>query len=298
MIDRLRLATVALCCFAASGCHERKVTSTVNVTFERSRKLSVLAAAEAGNIADSDARLTRQLNIAEQVLKRYGKEDALTVLGDASKTLKDVGPKLGSHARISGWVSVSQLARRASGTDAAQAAATQAQAELEALPSLADRCQYLMGVAEEISHSEGEAAATALLGKGGEWANAITDSEERRTARLAFAVALFNLNAYESGVATLRSEGDAAWSSDTMLALASKDADGLSGSVQAYAFESARAPEQADLAALDERAMAPAAGAPVAAVRARPAPAGAPAYGRAVGYESIFQGASQSRSTP
>ncbi|MBX7098976.1 MAG: hypothetical protein K1X89_14800 [Myxococcaceae bacterium] len=295
MIDRLRLATVALCCFAASGCHERKVTSTVNVTFERSRKLSVLAAAEAGNITDSDARLTRQLNIAEQVLKRYGKEDALTVLGDASKTLKEVGPKLGSHARISGWVSVSQLARRASGTDAAQAAATQAQAELEALPSLADRCQYLMGVAEEISHSEGEAAATALLGKGAEWAGDIKDSDERRSARLAFAVALFNLNAYESGVTTLRSEGDAAWSSDTMLALASKDADGVVGSVQAYASApAAEAYAEPALGAMAARRLDSAG----ATLRARPAAPGAPAYGRAVGYETIFQGASQSRSTP
>src|SRR5947208_2620273 len=68
--------------------------------------------------------------------------------------------------------------------------------------------------------ADGDAQAAAVLAKGGGWASAIEKDDERRSARLAFAVALFNLNAYEGGVATLQLERDAIWSSDTMLALA------------------------------------------------------------------------------
>src|SRR5581483_3029450 len=103
-------------------------------TAERSRQLTIRAAVEAGHIADADARLTRQLNIAERALVGFGPEDALTVLAEASKTLSEVGPALSSHARISGWVSVSQLARRAVGTELAKTATAGARRELDALP--------------------------------------------------------------------------------------------------------------------------------------------------------------------
>ena len=251
-----RPVAVMLCLLTVFGCDSKKVSSSVKKTADRSRRLTILAATEAGNISDADARLTRQLNIAEQVLLRFGPEDALAVLAEASKTLRAVGPQLGSHARISGWVSVSQLARRAMGTEAAKSATAEAQRELEALPNLAERCQYVMGVAEEVSQLQGEADAASVLVKGGQWVAAIADDTERRNARLAFAVALFNLDAYEGGVATLQLERDPTWSSDTMLALA--------------------APAIADNQASGSVAQTN-------------------AYGRPLGYERVFQG-SQSNS--
>ena len=249
-----RPAALLLCLFAVTACHGKKVSSSVKKTADRSRRLTILAASEAGNIRDADARLTRQLNIAEQVLQRFGNEDALTVLAEAEKTLKSVGPQLSSHARISGWVSVSQLARRAVGTEAAKAATAEAQRELEALPNLAERCQYVMGVAEEVSQLQGEADAAAVLVKGGQWVASIEGDTERRNARLAFAVALFNLDAYEGGVATLQLERDPSWSSDTMLALASPP------------------PADNDVSVSNKLSNA---------------------YGRPVAYEQVFQGSTQ-----
>ena len=227
MLNRLSSALVVLALSViATGCNGKKVTSVPNVTGDRSRRLSVLAATEAGRIQDPDARLTRQLNIADQVQQRYGAEDALAVLDEASKTLREVGPALDGYTRISGWVSVSQLARKAAGTAAAEGATKEAQAALEALPETGERCQYVLGVAEEVSHLQGDAQAVALLVKGGQWAKGIDDADQRRAARLAFAIALFNLNAFEGGVESLRGEDDPAWSSDTMLALASREPSG------------------------------------------------------------------------
>jgi hypothetical protein len=291
-MKRSLLAAVSMCVLAVStGCHGRNVTSTPDVTFDRSRKLSILAAAEASQIADADSRLTRQLNIADQVKQRYTNDDALAVLDEASKTLHAVGPSLDGFARISGWVSVSQLARASHGNPMAETAAREAQRELEALPELGERCQYVLSVAEEISHLQGNAPAIELLTKGGQWAKSIDDSNDRRAARLAFAIALFNLNAYEGGVASLRGEGDPAWASDTMLALASRDADNSSAARKlqdsASADESAK-PQKFLLAAPaspTENTMDGFAG-----VSAKSG-----SYGKTLGYDAVFRGASHSR---
>lgn len=271
-----------------TACNQKKVTTVVTANADRNRQLTVLAASEASRIKDPDSRITRQLNIAELVLARFGADDAHAVLTEATKTLREVGGGLGSHARISGWVSVSQLARRAVGiahdglSTTAKQATAEAQRELEALPDVGERCQYVLGVAEEVSQLSGEAAAVELLTKGGTWAKGIASDNERRTARLAFAVALFNLNAYESGVATLRSEEDPTWSSDTMLALASMDAN-------RYENEHAVA-TPSGLAAVF--------GAQAPAKEAPRAPAPAPSsmrYGRQLGYDSVFRGSTSSR---
>src|SRR4051794_8442157 len=73
-LNALRLgpsAAVMLSVLLVAGCDAKKVSSSVKKTADRSRRLTVLAASEAGNIVDADARLTRQLNIAEQVLLRF-----------------------------------------------------------------------------------------------------------------------------------------------------------------------------------------------------------------------------------
>lgn len=281
MLRVLRSALVLMCVGVVfTNCAGRKVSSTPHVTNDRSRKLSVLAATEAGFIKDPDARLTRQLNIADQVQQRYSPEDALSVLEQATKTLHDVGPALDGYTRISGWVSVSQLARKSMGNAMAEGAAKDAQKELEALPELGERCQYVLGVAEEVGQSQGDDAAIALLTKGGEWAKGIGDTNDRRGARLAFATALFNLNAYEGGVASLRAEEDATWSSDTMLAIASRDAD-----------NSRRQYDEGSASKMERLMVMPTAAAPAS-------PAGqlnlnglsSGNYGRSLGYKVVFQG--------
>ncbi len=281
MTLRRSIAVLALC-MVAVGCNGKKVSSVPNITVDRSRKLSVLAASEAGRISDADARLTRQLNIADQVLQRYGADDALLVLDEATKTLHEVGPALDGYARISGWVSISQLARQSAGTASAEVATKEAQAALEALPEPGERCQYVLGVAEEISHLQGDAQAIALLTRGGEWARGINDPTDRRAARLAFV----NLNAFDNGVASLRGEDDPAWSSDTMLALASREVP--SSMERPVAANEGR----------EESGFAHAMG-------IMPAPTAAPAkpqrsnsdatYGKQLGYEQVFRGASRSR---
>src|SRR3954468_12817522 len=107
MWKRTLVASLMLVVVLSSGCKQRRVSGSVDKTTERSRQLSILAASEAANISDADARLTRQLNIADKVLTRFGKEDGITVLREVSRTLVATGGKLNSHARLSGWVSVS-----------------------------------------------------------------------------------------------------------------------------------------------------------------------------------------------
>lgn len=189
-------------------------------TEERSRKLTVLAAKEAGHISDADARLTLQLNIANWALERFDPADGMAIIGEVAKTLRAERDHLRGRTRLSGWVSASQLSRRAKNSAAAAEAAQAAAQELAELSDQAERCQYLLGVAQEVRISQGD-AAEELLSKGGEWATAIEDRAERRQARLAFANALLEMSAFDNAVAMLRHEQDAVWASSTLLALAS-----------------------------------------------------------------------------
>ena len=131
-----------------------------------------------------------------------------------------------------------------------------------------------MGVAEELSHLQGVASAAALLARAGEWVSAIDEKTERRTARLAFAVAQFNLNAYEGGVVTLRHELDPVWSSDMMLALA--------------------APASATNSDEQRAGYASAMGAPAAVTRKEEGSFNAARYGVSLDYKQVFQGNAQS----
>ncbi len=163
----------------------------------------------------------------------------------------------------------------------AEQATKEAQRELEAMPDQGERCQYVLGVAEELSHLQSESQAIALLTKGGVWAAGIDDEAQRRSARLALAVALFNLNAYEGGLATLHNEGDPAWSSDTMLALASRgDAP---SPVLGYASG----------ASAEDVVVMPMAAKPAVAPQATPS-----SYGKVLGVDASFRGASRSRHEP
>lgn len=265
---------------------------------ERSRKLTVLAAREAANITDADSRLTLQLNIANGALDRFEPEDGMAIITEVAKTLRAERERLRGRTRLSGWVSASQLSRRAKNPAAAAEATRAAAQELGDLGDQVERCQYLLGVAEEVRLSQGDEAAVELLSKGGLWANAIDDREERRQARLAFASALLEMSAFDNAVVVLRHEKDATWSSSTLLALAT--APDASGS--AFAVE----------AADDARPTRFRADAPVATEvyvtstssrresteqQATPAPApkrARPIYGKAVDFGSVFHNRSTS----
>lgn len=277
-------------CFAS-----KRLTDPVHHSSRRSSQLMVLAAGEAKAIPDADVRLTRQLNIANEILLRYGKDGASEALLEATETLNTVGPQLDGHALLSGWVSVAQIARRASADALATDAVTRAMREIERMPNVAERCDYVIDVAEEASHTLGAPQAVALLMKSGDWAQAIPSSGDRRTARLAFASALFNLEDYDAGAAILRKEKDALWSSDALIQLASP------GTMLASAGPSFEAPSRASVSPPMESTVevsGPRRGVFSFLSDEGPQPAAQPVqqhkYGKKLGFESVFQGRSSS----
>ncbi len=276
-----KIIVVALLSLAACA-SQKRLTDPVQHSSKRSRQLMVLAAAEARHIPDADVRLTRQLNIASQILTQYGTEGASDALRQATETLNTSSQQLTGHAVLAGWVSVAQLSRRASDSALATQAVTRAVTELERMSDPAERCDYVMGVAEEVSHTLGPEAAVALLTKSGDWASSILAESTRRSARLAFASALFNLEDYDAGAVMLRKEGDALWSSDAMVALATPTSYYASAH-RNRAPDIAFAPESPAVMR-EERAPA-AAPAPIQATQA---------YGKELSFDSVFEGRTSS----
>ena len=259
---------------------------------ERSRKLTVLAAREAANITDADSRLTLQLNIANGALDRFEPEDGMAIISEVAKTLRVEREQLRGRTRLSGWVSASQLSRRAKSNAAAAEATRAAAQELEDLGDQAERCQYLLGVAEEVRLSQGDVAAVELLSKGGVWASAIDNREERRQARLAFADALLELSAFDNAVVVLRHENDATWSSSTLLALAA------SPQATATAFTYSRGAERRSMPTMYIASDSPPAEASESVEQQSPAPAptkrARPGFGKSVSFSDVFQDRSSS----
>lgn len=294
---RLSVSWLTLLTFLCAGCHGANIRpDAIQKSTERSRQLTLLAAREASRVTDADARLTRQLNIANGMRQRFGDEDAVKVLVEARTTLGDVGKDLSGHTRLSGWVSISQLSREAHDDATAKAATVAAEAELNALPDAAERCQYIMGVAEEVSQTRGNRDAAALLAKGGEWVTSVTDEGERRQARLAFSVALFNLDAWEEGVSTLRHEGDAAWASDMLLAMS--DLNAREERNQALASTDNLKAERARVKYSDEAqavAAPPSIGTPTALSASATLSATPRHYGKSLSFNDNFEGRTRSK---
>ncbi|MBL8949265.1 MAG: hypothetical protein JNK82_00715 [Myxococcaceae bacterium] len=279
---RKALLSAVLAALAVTACaNQKRLTDPVQHSTRRSRQLMVLAAQEARHIPDADTRLTRQLNIANQILVSYGTDGVSDALRQATDTLNTSGPQLTGHAVLAGWVSVAQLSRAAKDQTLATQAATRAVTELERMPDPAERCDYVMGVAEEMAHTLGPDSAIAILEKSGNWASSIVADSTRRSARLAFASALFNLEDYEGGAAMLRKEGDALWSSDAMVALAAPTtffAAAHRGQQPVGVQFAAEAPVEAQMAR-DAYA---------------PPPAPSQAYGKSLSFDSVFEGRTSS----
>jgi hypothetical protein len=312
----------AVAVLALSSCFATKrLTDPVHHSSRRSSQLMVLAASEAKAIPDADVRLTRQLNIANDILLRYGKEGASEALLEATETLNTVGPSLNGHALLSGWVSVAQIARRASAEGLAIDAVNRAMREIERMPNAAERCDYVIDVAEEASSTLGAPQAVALLMKSGDWAQAIASAQDRRNARLAFASALFNLEDYEAGAGILRKEKDALWSSDaliqlaspgTVLASASPNFEGSAAAAHPISEAMVDRPAPRGPAAESDDELRPQAVEPQVpsarrglfsflAADAPPTPVQPPVqarkYGKKLGFESVFKAARRARSS-
>ena len=204
------------------GCQQApRLTGEIEQGRDRSRQLFALAAAEVAVIDDFDARLTQLLNLADQQNQYQWRTDAAATLGHAQKSLMDVEPTLANvHARLAGWVSVSELARYAHAPKLADQALDQAVDVLMAIDAQAVRCQYVMGLANELQYVRSPEAAAKLLTQAGAWTKAIEPVAERRHAQVAFASSLFNLDDYAGGQTVLRNDADPQWRANTLLALA------------------------------------------------------------------------------
>jgi hypothetical protein len=161
--------------------------------------------------------------------------------------------------RLSGWVSVSELARRANLRPQAEQACGKAVTHLNALSDLAERCQYVMGIARELHALYGPPKAVEMLTSAGAWAKAIDHTAERRKAMSGFAAALFNLDAFTQGQSVLQQDDDPVWRTDTLTAM-SQPVAGRSGSWLGSKSESYG--RQLDFEANFQQQSAPASGAP------------------------------------
>lgn len=287
-MTRRRKLLVSLACIAVfgggvagllthGGCStDRPVSPDLRATDERSRRLVALAAEEAAAVADPDARLTRQLNLADSQIASGWERDARGTLAAARATLAaPEAAQLATHPRISGWVSIAELARLA-GDDAGGAAAVeQALVAFDAIEDGAERCDYVMGIANELHHARGELAAATLLERAGPWTRDIDDITERRRAVTAFACALFNLDRYGAGQRVLQHEDDAAWRSDTLLALATPSAmlPGMTAGAPLAHFQQTNGTAgEAELRVADK-----------------------PSYGKQLNYDAVFRGRQKSQ---
>jgi hypothetical protein len=259
------LATGAWMMFGPAACQTSppRLVGTLMPAPHRSQRLVALASKEATSIKDVDARLTRQLNLAHLQIERGWADDARVSLAATSATLpsKDADG-LKSHARISGWISISELSRRIKDTATATAACDGAIAAMNAIEVPGRRCEYVMGIANELQYLRGLPAAADLVAKAGPWTKSIDDLPQRRQAVMSFACALFNLDSFDAGLAMLQNEGDAAWRSDTLKQLAL-----LPGP----------ASESSTMAARESKTQQP-----------------APYYGRQLNYDQIFRGQEKS----
>ena len=189
---------------------------------ERSRRLIELAQKSAAEVIIPKERLTRQLNIAEVQLMRQSASDAQATLAAARKTITDSSKdQLDDYTRLAGWVSISQLSRRANDPVTADVAITQAISSIKILEPKAQRCDYVISLAGEVREVRGKAAAGKFLAQAAPWALEKDNKTQHRQILLAFArEAFFQCDAFDDGRVILQQDSDAGWQSDMLLAMA------------------------------------------------------------------------------
>jgi hypothetical protein len=215
--EKERKMRMALCTILiAAG-----LVGCANEPVDRESKLLTMAAGEAQQIPDSTQRLTRQLNFASQQMQRGRSEESKQSLAFAAQTLRDAKPgDLKPQIRIAGWVSISELSRQGNDLATAKAACDQAVKVLDSLDPVADRPQYVIGVASEVQALQGKPAAAKLLESSADWIKQLNKADKRREALTDVCRQIFNDDDYDGGLMVLRSDNDAAWRSDTLALIA------------------------------------------------------------------------------
>lgn len=239
----------------------------------RSARLLSLAGTEAGQVADPQARLKRQLNVADRQLDGDRPAAARQSLAAAAGTMRDAGPDaLPRRIRIAGWVSISELSRKADDPAAADAACDQAVVALRSVTPEAERAEYAVGVAREVRALRGQPAAARLLVESAAWAQHVPSEYGRRRALAETADELFDCDDDAAGLAVLRTDPDPAWRSDTLVRLAEDRSDWASMVGNAAIPGAATRTEYG-----------------VVARRREPS---SPRFGQSVDYQSVFAGPS------
>jgi hypothetical protein len=177
-------------------------------------RILTMAGQEAGQITSPLERLSTRLNIANRQSNSGRNADARATLAAARQTLESAGKfDLTDHQRLAGWISISELNRAADDRAAAGAALDNAIQYLNNLQPAYTRCQYVIGVADEINALRGQSASAELIKTAGDWAVQIPDEITRRRALATFASALFRCNDYGAAQKMLHYDPDVGWRS-------------------------------------------------------------------------------------
>lgn len=282
----LAIVMMAGMLIALPACQSRPrsqpLSGVIRPTADGGKRLLDLAASEAVNIPDPDVRLTRLLNLADMQTQRGWKHDATLTLGNAETTLRSAqAAELTEHARLSGWISVSELSRAADDTGRANSACDGAVKALLAIDDPGRRCEYVMGIGNELAYLKGNEAAGKLVDQAGPWTKSIDDLQRQRQAVLTFANVLFNLNDYEAGQRMLRNQGDAAWRSETLAQLAAQAGQKYGSPVAYSSLAPAAAEADSSAGRIESRSSSVLS-----------------SFGRPLGYRQVFQNQTHSQTLP
>lgn len=182
-----------------------------------------MAGDEAGLIAAPKDKLTRQLNIANRQADTGKPIESRATLALARKTLEAADKDaFNNQQRLAGWISISELSRKVEDRAFANSALDEAIRSLNELKPPQARCEYVLGVEHELKELRGEREAAKLLATAGDWAMALIEPSTRRAAYLDFAQQLFECNDYDGARTLLRKDEDAAWRSDSLMAISDR----------------------------------------------------------------------------
>jgi hypothetical protein len=183
-------------------------------------KLLNIAGREAGLISNVRDRITRQLNIANRENNNNHFDDARKTLSEARKTMESpAASDFSDQERLAGWISISELSRGASDRDSAGYALDKAIDYLHKLMPVNARPEYVHGVAREINALRGQSDSAKLIAESGNWAVEIPETQTRRQALVSFSRELCRCGDYDSALKMLQYDKDAAWRSDTLIAM-------------------------------------------------------------------------------
>jgi hypothetical protein len=182
-----------------------------------------MAGDEAGLIVAPKDKLTRQLNIANREAQTGKPAEARATLAMARQTLENAEKNaFNNQQRLAGWISLSELSRKTDDKAFANSALDQALKTLNELTPQQARCEYVLGVEHELRELRGDNEAAKLLATAGDWATSLLEPSTRRAAFLDYAGELFECNDYEGARNLLRKDQDAAWRSDSLMAISDR----------------------------------------------------------------------------